>query len=117
MGYRDNGHRDQNRKKFTSKASEGGDSAAIVVNEFSHIQPVQAVPLQVIIHDMRYFDRGFRTFKSLVQKERIMSTFKERQRYEKPSQKRRRKKNEMKRKIFELEHPREKMVKKEDKQQ
>ncbi len=42
-------------------------------------------------------------FRTLVQKERILSLYKEKQSYEKPSDKKRRKRNEMKRKIMELE--------------
>lgn len=49
------------------------------------------------------FDRAMRTFRALVQKERVLSTYKEKSRYEKPSDKRRRKNNEMKRKLMELD--------------
>ena len=44
-----------------------------------------------------------KAFRALVQKERTLSTYKERSRYEKPSDKKRRKRNEMKRKLLELE--------------
>ena len=44
-----------------------------------------------------------KAFRALVQKERVLSTYKEKSRYEKPSDKKRRKRNEMKRKLLELE--------------
>lgn len=44
-----------------------------------------------------------KAFRALVQKERILSTYKEKSRYEKPSDKKRRKRNEMRRKMMELE--------------
>ena len=68
-------------------------------------QPIQATPLQVVVYGN--FERAFRTFKNLVQKERILSDFKEKQSFEKPSDKKRRKKNEAKRKRFEESFKRE----------
>ena len=58
-------------------------------------------PLEVKVYDN--FERAMKIFKSLVQKERILSLYKEKSRYEKPSDKKRRKRNEMKRKLLELE--------------
>ncbi len=59
-----------------------------------------------------------RTFRALVQKERILSLYKEKQSFEKPSDKKRRKRNEMKRKLLELdmrdENPRFKKKERED---
>lgn len=49
------------------------------------------------------FDQAMRLFRALVQKEKVLSTYKEKSRYEKPSDKKRRKRNEMKRKLMELE--------------
>jgi small subunit ribosomal protein S21 len=49
--------------------------------------------LEVKVHD-NDFEDAFRKFKSLIQKEKIISEFKEKQRYEKPSDKKRRKKRE-----------------------
>lgn len=49
--------------------------------------------LEVKVHD-NDFEDAFRKFKSLIQKEKILSEFKDKQRYEKPSDKKRRKKRE-----------------------
>ena len=49
--------------------------------------------LEVKVHD-NDFEDAFRKFKSLIQKEKIISEYKEKQRYEKPSDKKRRKKRE-----------------------
>ncbi|HKQ21387.1 MAG TPA: 30S ribosomal protein S21 [Nitrososphaeraceae archaeon] len=93
-------------KKYFKKATKGGESQAVEVNDkYSHIQPVQAQPLEVIVYNNN-FDKALKAFRALVQRERILSTYKERQTYEKPSQKRRRKRNEMKRKLLELDNPR-----------
>jgi ribosomal protein S21 len=43
-----------------------------------------------------------KAFRTLVQRERVLSIYKEKQYYEKPSDRKRRKKNEYKRKIMEL---------------
>ncbi|NDD59370.1 MAG: 30S ribosomal protein S21 [Chlamydiae bacterium] len=58
-------------------------------------------PLEVKVYNN--FDRAMKAFRALVQKERVLSTYKEKSRYEKPSDKKRRKRNEMKRKLLELE--------------
>jgi ribosomal protein S21 len=63
--------------------------------------PVLAHNLEVKVYNN--FDKAIKAFRALVQKERILSIYKEKQSYEKPSVKRRRKRNEMKRKIMELE--------------
>lgn len=93
-------------KKVFKKALRGGETQAVEVNdnenEFAHIQPVQAQPLEVKVYNNN-FDKALKAFRALVQRERILSAYKEKQTYEKPSQKRRRKRNEMKRKIIELD--------------
>lgn len=48
-------------------------------------------PIQV---EVNHFEESMRYFKSLVQKEKVLSDFKDRQSYEKPSEKKRRKKRE-----------------------
>ncbi len=88
-------------KKPFKKATEGGESSQDP--RYAHIIPVQAEPIQVIVYGNN-FDRALKAFRSLVQKERVLSEYKDRQSYEKPSDKKRRKRNEMKRKLFELEH-------------
>lgn len=70
------------------KFSKGGESVknpAMVEVEFH--------PLEVKVYDDN-FDRALRAFRAIVQKEKILSLYKEKQTYEKPSVKRRRKRNE-----------------------
>ena len=99
----------------TSKNSKGGDfiaasSRAYPNNSVPRGYPaqtgypsdaIQAVPLEV--NCLNNFDRASRAFRALVQKERTISLYKEKQSFEKPSDKKRRKRNEMRRKAFELE--------------
>lgn len=87
-------------KKPSSKNMKGGD---IVSNssKFDHIQPVIGQPLEVKVYNN--FDKALKSFRALVQKERILSLYKEKQSFEKPSDKKRRKRNEMKRKLLELD--------------
>lgn len=59
-------------------------------------------PLEIKVHGNN-FERAFRNFRFLVQKERIIADFKQKQSYEKPSVKRRRKQNEMRQKRLEME--------------
>lgn len=92
-------------KKHFKKAPRGGEPSLVDVNDkFAHIQPVQAQPLEVKVYHGN-FDKALRAFRALVQKERILSIYKEKQSYEKPSDKRRRKRNEMKRKRLEMSNP------------
>lgn len=91
-------------KKNNKKAPKGGDSSHVVVSgNFAHIEPVQAQHLEVVVYGNN-FDKALRFFRAKVQKERILSLYKEKQNYEKPSVKRRRKRNEMKRKLLELDN-------------
>lgn len=93
------------RKNSFKKAPKGGDSQAVEVNDkFAHIEPVQAQPLEVKVYHNN-FDKALRAFRALVQKERILSLYKDKQTYEKPSDKNRRKRNEMKRARLELDNP------------
>ena len=99
--------KDSNRKqkRNSKKAPKGGESKPVAVNDkFAHIEAVQAQPLEVKVYNGN-FDKALRAFRALVQKERILSTYKEKQSYEKPSDKRRRKRNEMRRKRQELGSP------------
>ncbi len=97
--------KDSNYKKtgkhFKTR-NKGGDSQAVVVSDkFAHIEPIQAKPLEVKVYNNN-FDKAMKAFRALVQKERILSSYKENQAYEKPSDKLRRKRNEMKRKRMEM---------------
>lgn len=91
------------RRNPHKKASKGGESQPVVVvnDKFAHIEAVQAQPLEVKVYNGN-FDKAMRAFRALVQKERILSSYKDKQSYEKPSDKRRRKRNEMKRKRQEM---------------
>lgn len=89
----------KNRKTFKNNL-KGGDS--VNTGKFANIIPLQAKPLEVKVYNNN-FDRALKAFRALVQKERILSVYKDKQTYEKPSDKRRRKKNESIRKMKELE--------------
>jgi len=66
-------------------------------------------PLEIKVYGNN-FDKSFRNFKNMVQKERILSLYKQKQAYEKPSVKRRRKANEQRQKQMELEARRAKIL-------
>ena len=85
--------RDNYNKPVCKDRGEGG--------EFDYIEPIQAEPLEVRVYGNN-FEKALRAFRALVQKERVLSTFKEKRSYEKPSDKKRRKRNEMRRKLMEL---------------
>lgn len=94
-------HNRKNKRNFR-KAPRGGESQPVAVNDkFAHIEAVQAQPLEVKVYGNN-FDKALRAFRALVQKERILSAYKEKQTYEKPSDKRRRKRNESVRKQLEF---------------
>lgn len=85
-------------------ALKGGESEPVEIvfnNKYAYIEPVLAKPLEVKV--VGNFDRAFKAFRAIVQKEKILPTYKEKQAYEKPSDKRRRKINERARKLRELE--------------
>lgn len=86
-----------NNSGKNKKYKKGGESKI----KDSGVEPVQAIPLQVKVNNN--FDRAFKAFRALVQKERILSIYKEKQRYEKPSDRKRRKINETKRKMMDLD--------------
>lgn len=100
--YDRNNRKNKNNSKGPRKE---GDNKAVVVSDindkFAHIEAVQARPLEVKVYGNN-FDKALRAFRALVQKERILSTYKEKQSYEKPSDRRRRKVNESKRKQMEV---------------
>lgn len=96
-----------NRKRNTWKASKGGEKVAVAPIDTT-IGPGDAIqfqPLEVKVYGTN-FDRAFRAFRALVQKEKVLSVYKEREAYEKPSDKRRRKRSESRRKQLELERTR-----------
>jgi ribosomal protein S21 len=98
-----NKKRDSNRD---FNGTKGGETKPVVKvsdnnNKIGPGEAIQAKPLEVMVHGNN-FDKALRTFRALVQKERIISTFKDRQSFEKRSDKRRRKINESKRKQLEF---------------
>src|SRR5258706_5729400 len=96
--------KNQNRrsKRNYKKAPRGGETQPVVVNDkYSHIEAVQAQPLEVKVYGNN-FDKALRAFRALVQTERVLSSYKQKQSYEKPSDKRRSKRNESVRKQLEL---------------
>lgn len=87
----------EKRKEFDVKplkATEGGDSfSQNVVRTTSAVsEAVLARPLEIKVGDN--FERAFRIFRAMVQKERVVSRFKESRVYEKPSDKKSRKRSE-----------------------
>jgi small subunit ribosomal protein S21 len=92
-------HNRRNKKNF-KKAPKGGESLA-AVPRIGPGEAIQAQPLEVKVYGNN-FDKALRAFRALVQKERVLSTYKEKQTYEKPSDKRRRKRNESVRKQLEF---------------
>lgn len=84
-----------------NKHSKGGEKFIANSSRSYPTEAVQAIPLEVKVYNN--FDKAFKAFRAQVQKERILSLFKEKQSFEKRSDKLRRKRNEMRRKLFELE--------------
>lgn len=93
--------------KFNKSKSRGGDSIAVSSRKFP-TDAVQAVPLEVKVYNN--FDKAFKAFRALVQKEKILSLYKEKQTFEKPSDKMRRKRNESRQKLFEMEMKKNKLM-------
>jgi len=100
--------REYNNKRSGNKsykrAGTGGDNKAVDVydnsSKYGISEAVQAEPLEVMVNNQ--FDRALRAFRALVQKERVLSIFKEKAHFEKRSDKRRRKIGESKRNQMEL---------------
>lgn len=67
-------------------------------------------PLQVQIFNNSGFERAMKNFRSLVQADGVLSLFKEKQSYEKPSEKKRRKEAESIRRVYEEEMKQKKIL-------
>ena len=93
---KDNENR-KNRKDSLDKALKGGDIDSRASSTHYPSDSVQATPLEVKVFGNN-FERALKAFRALVQKERVLSSYKDKQTYEKPSDKKRRKRNESKRK-------------------
>ena len=107
----------RNSNKFNKNVVKGGESSTVEVSDANNAHKSEAViakPLEVVVYN-NAVDKALRAFRALVQKERILSTYKEKQSYEKPSDRKRRKRNEMKRKLMELNSFRERTPKKKHK--
>ena len=82
--------KDQNKrnKRNFKKAPRGGETTPVaLVSDKPVVGPgdaIQAQPLEVKVYGNN-FDKALRAFRALVQKERILSSYKEKQSYEKPS--------------------------------
>jgi ribosomal protein S21 len=89
----------------------------ILVDNYTYktSEAVQAKPLEVKVYNDKNFDKALKAFRALVQKEKILSIYKESLVYEKPSDRKRRKRNEFKRKLIELEFEKEMENKKQKK--
>lgn len=100
-------NRDQ---QITAFLKGGGDTNIRKTN--NHLDDSyldEFTPLEIKVYGNN-FDRAFKTFRSMVQKDRILSLFKTKQSYEKPSVKKRRKRNEMQQKRMELEAKQQKIL-------
>ncbi len=67
------------------------------------------MPLEVKVYGNN-FEKSFKAFRTMVQKDRILSLYKANQSYEKPSEKKRRKANEQRQKRMELEARNQKIL-------
>ena len=88
------------RRSNSNKALKGGDTESRDSSTHYPSDAVQATPLEVKVYGNN-FERALKAFRALVQKERILSLYKEKQTYEKSSDRKRRKRNEAKRKSME----------------
>jgi ribosomal protein S21 len=79
-------------------------------------EPVIAKPIEVKIYKEKDFDRAMRAFRAMVQKEKVLSLYKEKQAHETKSQKKRRKQSEAKQKRLELTYKNNSKNKKQDKE-
>jgi ribosomal protein S21 len=64
--------------------------------DWSHFSPIE-------VKVYNNFDKAFKMFRTLVQSEKILSIFKQKQAYEKPSEKKRRKSNEAQRRLIDAD--------------
>ena len=99
---------DKKQERNISTVNKGGDndsssSQGAGAGAGAGSDAIQAKPLEVKVSGNN-FDKAIRTFRALVQKERILSIYKEKQTYEKSSDKKRRKKNEAKRKLHDIDN-------------
>ena len=80
----------RNNNKFGSEFRDGFESGFRPI-DLSYFEPLQ---VKVRGPSKEEFDESSRIFKSVVQKDKVLSLYKEKQQYEKPSIKKRRKQRE-----------------------
>lgn len=71
----------QRNKRNFKKAPRGGESQPVAVNDHRTgpgSEAIQAQPLEVKVYGNN-FDKALRAFRNLVQKERVLSAYKEKQ--------------------------------------
>lgn len=90
-------------KKNKKQTKNGVSSSFPKETDWSYFKPVQ-------IEVFGNFDRAVKNFRSLVQSEKILATYKEKSRYEKPSEKKRRKQSEALQRVFEEEMKQKKIL-------
>lgn len=101
---------EKNREQIIQAFLKGGDSnIETKTNYLDDSYLKDFLPLEVKVYGHN-FDKAFKAFRAIVQKERILSLYKQKQSFEKPSVKLRRKRNEMKQKRLELEAKKAKML-------
>ena len=88
---------------FRNKIQRGGDRKFA---DDSYLDEFH--PLEVKVYGN--FDRAFKVFKALSQKDKTLTIFKEKQAYEKPSKKLRRKRNENRKRVLEMEMKQRKIL-------
>jgi ribosomal protein S21 len=90
-------------KKLPTSNSAATPSAGPPEMDWSHFSPIE-------VKVFGNFDRAFKNFRMLVQSEKILSLYKEKQSYEKPSEKKRRKHAESLKRVHELEMKQKKIL-------
>jgi ribosomal protein S21 len=99
----------QNKDQLIQAFLKGGDKTIETKKQFSDDYLSEFAPIEVKVFGHN-FERAFKNFRYLVQKERILSAYKEKQSFEKPSDKKRRKRNESMQKQLEAELKRKKLL-------
>lgn len=87
---------------MTNKKDNTKSSTIPPEMDFSYFSPIEVKVFN--------FEKAFKIFRALVQSERVISKYKEKQAYEKPSEKKRRKHNEMLKRSFENEMKQKKII-------
>lgn len=100
---------EKNREQIIQAFLKGGDNQIESTNNYLDDNYLNEFsPLEVKVYGYN-FEKAFKIFRNLVQKDRILSLYKQKQTYEKPSEKRRRKQSEMLQNRMELESRLEKI--------